>query len=133
MQGNSVPNYKRSPKHLQRQYQRNNLNFRLIQLKHQRFFRNSQSRLSLNKLEKDVLIVGLVFMMGLMFTLVGTKVTNDVYQHQSMVINANITKFHNLNNNSRQKISDLQNSDRLQKIAHQNHLTFSNRAVRNVK
>ncbi|XIF19647.1 MAG: Hypothetical protein AJITA_00311 [Acetilactobacillus jinshanensis] len=50
-----------------------------------------------------------------------------------ITVNANISKFRNLNNNSRQKMSDLESSERLHKIAHQNHLRFSNNAVRNVK
>lgn len=132
-EGNLAPKYRRIPRRSHNHNQQNNLNLRLIQLNRRRHLKGAQTRLSLSRLEKDVLAVGLVLIMALALILVSTKVTDDVYQHQIMSVNAKIFKFRSFNNTSRQKISDLESSGRLHKIAHKNHLKFSSDSVRNVK
>ncbi|QBP17894.1 hypothetical protein [Acetilactobacillus jinshanensis] len=134
LQGNVAPKYKQVPKYRHnKQASHTNLNLKLIRSNKRRHLKGEHARLLLNNLEKYALVIGVIVALGLMVVLVSTKLTNDVYQYQIVNVDAKVSKFHNLNNNSRQLVSDLQSNDRLQKIAHHNRLSFSSHDVRNVK
>ena len=104
----------------------------LVHLKRKRL-KSRRFSLRLSNFEKRFLIVSFVLTIGLMFFLVSTKVTNNTYQHQIVAVNSKLSRYHDLNNNSRQRISYLQRNTRLQKVAHHDHLKLLSRNVRNVK
>ncbi|MCL0329887.1 cell division protein FtsL [Apilactobacillus xinyiensis] len=88
--------------------------------------------LKFSKFEKTVVVMGLVFVFAFMIILVSSKVSlgnasNNLHQTIS-----DLNKTHSDNNNLKQQVGELQNSNRLQKIANKNGLSLSNDNVRNV-
>lgn len=88
--------------------------------------------LKFSKFEKVSLIVGLFLVFSLMIILVSSKVSLGDASNNLHETVSNLNKTHSDNNNLKQQVGELQNSNRLQKIANKSGLSLSNDNVRNV-
>ncbi|GLB47027.1 hypothetical protein WR164_10060 [Philodulcilactobacillus myokoensis] len=82
--------------------------------------------------EKTVVAVSVVIILGLVIAQLGVKNSiNGEQQHLQSFTNR-VANLKNSNSNLQQEISELQNSGRLNKIAHKAGLSLRNNNVRNV-
>ncbi|MCL0312423.1 cell division protein FtsL [Apilactobacillus sp. TMW 2.2459] len=88
--------------------------------------------LKLSKFEKLTLIIGFFVVFILTITLLSAKVNLGNVSNGLNETIIELDKYHNDNSNLKQQVGELQNSNRLQKIANKNGLSLSNDNVRNV-
>lgn len=86
-----------------------------------------------NRLEKAIIVIGVLLSLGMMVLLVSATVAQTTAQHNLADIEQKITKKQASNTNLRQEIGELTSTKRMNKIAREQGLHSSENNIRNVR
>lgn len=88
--------------------------------------------LKLSSFEKLLIVCGSAVLTVLMLVVVSSKIALSNSQHELQHLDNQVVTVRTSNTNLKQQIGELQNSTRLDKIAHKSGMSLSNANIRNV-